>query len=180
MSIIDFIIVYVIYLALYIWKFFVKRDDFNLNFDNFNKLVVEIKTILGDVKYIRTGSTACGISIGSSDIDIGIFTAKCDNAITKLEQKGYIITKKYNHFVNLTKQNNEITNGFDTDVKIYFDDKELERLCTAIKNYTERIHVSERCWIIAQKIWFNFSNQMGKYNDSKIAYYRKHEILVNH
>jgi hypothetical protein len=101
----DVIIIFVIFIGLHIRKIFTKRDDFSINDNLFSELVMNITKILGhNIIYTRTGSTACGISIGSSDIDIGIYVKSQENAISKLIDNGYIITAKYEHFTNLTKK----------------------------------------------------------------------------
>lgn len=175
----EIIPIFFIFIVCIIKKIFVRTNDFEKNRDLFEKLAHNTKQILNDniVNFIRTGSTVCGISVGSSDVDMGIFVKDPTDAINTLQNNGYVITKKYDHYINLTKVKNPITNNFDSDVKIYFDRNELNRLKIAIEKYHQKIKTVERYWLIAQKIWFDWSQQPLKYENVKIAFYKKHGIL---
>jgi hypothetical protein len=175
----DVVIIFVIFLGLRIRKLFVRSDEFSIDNNLFDKLVKNVIGILGHNMrtYTRTGSTACGISIGSSDIDIGIYVKAPIKAVFKLMDNGYIITSQYEHFINLTKKNNSVTNYLDTDVKIYFLKTEIERLRYVCKFNARNVPLSERYWLISQKIWYNLSGQFDKYDSVKIAYYKKHGII---
>ena len=179
---INTIIISIIFAFLYAINYLFKKDrqhDFKKNHHLYKKLAKNVSQLLGDnlVKYIRTGSTACGISIGSSDIDIGIFVNDVGAALETLIDNGFIITQKYGHFINLTKAKNPLTANLDCDVKIYFQEEELDRLDEAIKKYTDTVSACTRYWIISQKFWYNLTNQSGTYDIIKKAYYRKYHIL---
>ena len=172
---INTIIITIIFIALSAIKYFVKSNDFSKNYHLYYILANKVCLILGDnlIKYIRTGSTSCGISIGSSDVDIGIIVRNVNDALIKLEKNGFIVTKKYDHFINLTQSNNHI----DYDVKIYIDHNELNRLENSINVYAKSIGTSERYWLMSEKIWYNLTKQFDAYERAKIIYYKKHNIL---
>jgi hypothetical protein len=65
----------------------------------------------------------------------------------------------------------------DTDIKIYFEKKEIIRLRRACRINAKNVPLSKRYWLISQKIWYNLSGQFEKYNNIKIAYYKKHKII---
>lgn len=174
------IITGIIFVGLCIRKIIYRSDDFAVNNDLFLLLVEEVENILGKdnvISYTRTGSTACGISIGSSDIDIGIYVESPLVAISELERNGYVVTKRLNHFVNLTKLKNPTTRNLDTDVKIYFHKEEVERLRHVCTVNARNVNFRERLWVVAQKIYFSLINNMVEYEKVKLDYYRRHGIL---
>ena len=162
-------------------KLFINEDDFNKNSSSYNKLVIQIQDILEKnvVGFFRTGSTATGIAIGSSDLDIACLTGNVQLATTKLREYGFECTGQYPHFENWTQLKNHVTHNLDCDVKIYFDKKEFDRLKLAISNYVQKIDFVERYWVIAQKQWYCASNQLNAYNRVKTAFYVKHGIYNN-
>lgn len=158
-------------------------NDFAKNDIPFKLFEIELKNILKDniVNYIKTGSAACGISIDTSDLDMAIIVHNFEEAIDALQANKYVVTKKYDHYINLTRFNNEnVLKGCDTDVKIYYknENDEFYRLRQALIRYINHVNFCDRYWLISKKVWYRCIGNINQYENEKIKFYKKHRILV--
>lgn len=171
------IVCVIIFLYLILKKIFICYDEFSLNSNIYDELVEELKYILKNemIDSTRTGSTVCGISINSSDVDIGVYCTDVQLAVKLLTNNDYTVTEEFPHFYNLTR--NKTYKNFNIDIKIYFDQNELHRLRNVCQINAKTVPLSERYWLIANKIWFHYTNQTSEYNRIKFAYYKKHKII---